>query len=123
MSKKLIDEESIKKLEEFGNNLKKLLKVKNISQVALAKCLGVNKNTVLNWANGKSEPTYISLLGLFEFFKEDAPVELFFNNYCNKCNIEKIISDCNKRLEEKDKKHKKEIDKLTKKLDKLQRRW
>lgn len=124
MPKKLTVEEDIKRLEEFGSNLKKLLKRKNVSQAELAKRLGVNKNTVLGWANGKTEPTYISLLGIFEFFREDAPAELFFNKYCKiKCNIEKIVSDYNKRLEEKDIKYKREKEKLTKKIEKLQRRW
>ena len=47
----------------FGSNLKKLRKEKNLTQEALAECLNVSAQTVSKWENGASMPD-ISLLPL-----------------------------------------------------------
>lgn len=47
----------------FGSNLKKLRKEKNLTQEALAECLNVSPQTVSKWENGASMPD-ISLLPL-----------------------------------------------------------
>jgi transcriptional regulator with XRE-family HTH domain len=41
----------------FGENLKSLLKSLAISQKWFAECLGVDKNTMSWWVNGKSVPS------------------------------------------------------------------
>lgn len=47
----------------FGSNLRKLRKEKNLTQEALAECLNVSAQTVSKWENGASMPD-ISLLPL-----------------------------------------------------------
>lgn len=117
MPKKLVDQTDKTRLEKFGIQLKKLLNVKNVSQAEFAKRLGVNKNTVLSWVNGKSEPTYLSLIKIFDFFREEVPLELFFSEYYEKkSNVKNIINTCDERLNSQKRKFQKEIRRLRKKL-------
>ena len=48
----------------------------NLSQVGMAKILGVNQTTVGQWLNGKKKPGYDSILLLYEKFGV-TPNELF----------------------------------------------
>ncbi len=47
---------------EFYENLKRLMKDKQMSQVALAKELNTTQQTVSRWGNGVNEPDYHTLL-------------------------------------------------------------
>ena len=47
----------------FGSNLKKLRKEKNLTQETLAECLNVSAQTVSKWENGASMPD-VSMLPL-----------------------------------------------------------
>lgn len=47
---------------QFGNNLKEELRVKGLTQKAVAQLLGVTPSTVNQWITGKREPSYDILL-------------------------------------------------------------
>ena len=49
-------------MSNFGKNLNDLLRIKHISQTKLGDVLGVKQNTVSQWATGKREPDYDTLL-------------------------------------------------------------
>ena len=49
--------------------VKQLLDSCPISQIALAECMGVHRNTVTNWRKGRTQPDvtqYLKLLSLFD---------------------------------------------------------
>ena len=52
----------------FGDRLKELRKEKNISQIALAKELGVGKSIISLWETNQCEPTLSKLVLMAEFF-------------------------------------------------------
>ena len=53
----------------FGSNLKKLRKEKNLTQEALAECLNVSAQTVSKWENGASMPDVSMLPLLADYFQ------------------------------------------------------
>lgn len=52
---------------EFGKNLKRLRKVKNISQQRIAQEIGVSQRTVSHYEKGESEPSLICLCKIAAF--------------------------------------------------------
>lgn len=54
---------------KFKDNLKELRFEKNLSQVELAKSIGVSKGVISLWENGLREPNMYSLIILAKFFK------------------------------------------------------
>ncbi|SNT30267.1 DNA-binding transcriptional regulator, XRE-family HTH domain [Ekhidna lutea] len=55
----------------FSNNFKYLRKSRGKSQVAIAKILDVNKNTIQNYETGKSEPDVSVLIRIAKYFNVD----------------------------------------------------
>ena len=53
----------------FGSNLKKLRKEKNLTQETLAECLNVSAQTVSKWENGASMPDVSMLPLLADYFR------------------------------------------------------
>ena len=53
----------------FGSNLKKLRKEKNLTQETLAECLNVSAQTVSKWENGVSMPDVSMLPLLADYFR------------------------------------------------------
>ena len=53
---------------DFGNNLKKLRKEKNLTQEELAECLNVSPQTVSKWENNLSMPDITVLPLMADFF-------------------------------------------------------
>ena len=53
---------------EFGEILKELREEKGLSQVELAKCIGVGKSIISYWELGQSYPTLPNLIALSDFF-------------------------------------------------------
>ncbi len=51
-----------------GNKIKRLLKLKNISQKELAEELKVTPNTITNWIKGKSNPSIENIRKMATFF-------------------------------------------------------
>lgn len=54
--------------ELFAERLKELRAEQGVSQVLLAKSLGVSKGIVSLWENGLREPTLSNLVALADFF-------------------------------------------------------
>lgn len=52
----------------FGETLKELRAMRQISQVDLAQAIGVSKGIVSLWENGLREPTLTNLILLANFF-------------------------------------------------------
>jgi len=53
----------------LNENIKQLRLTKNISQVDLAKTLGVSKQSVSNWENNYIQPSIDMLIRLSKYFK------------------------------------------------------
>lgn len=53
---------------KFGNILKELRLERNLSQVELAKQIGVGKSVISLWEKNECEPTLSKLVALSEFF-------------------------------------------------------
>ncbi len=49
-------------INQFAKNLEDLLRIKNITQKALADKLGITPSSVNQWVKGKREPDYDTLL-------------------------------------------------------------
>ena len=58
---------NIKVKEKFSENIKALRAESNISQVGLAKAIGVTQQCVSEWENMKTEPT-LSYLWLLAYY-------------------------------------------------------
>ncbi len=56
-----------KRTMEFGKNLKRLRKVKNISQQRIAKEIGVSQRTISHYEKGESEPSLLCLCKIAAF--------------------------------------------------------
>ena len=54
---------------DFGSNLKKLRKAKNLTQESLAECLNVSPRTISKWENGLSMPDVSLLPVLADYFQ------------------------------------------------------
>ena len=55
---------------EFKQRLKELRTERNISQMKLARLLGVSQSAVAKWELGKTEPTASAIIALAKFFNE-----------------------------------------------------
>lgn len=55
-------------METFGEILKELRQDKNISQVELAKEIGVGKSIISLWEKNECEPTLSKLIALSDYF-------------------------------------------------------
>ena len=75
------------------NRLKKLRKEKGMSQIALAKELGVSYRTLQYWENGESNIKPVHLKTLCEIFDVDAPYLLGYNTVKNETNIKASVLD------------------------------
>ena len=75
------------------NRLKELRKEKGMSQIALAKELGVSYRTLQNWENGVSSIKSDRLKILCEIFDVDAPYILGYNTVKNETNIKAAVLD------------------------------
>lgn len=75
------------------NRLKELRKEKGMSQIALAKELGVSYRTWQNWENGVSSIKPVHLKTLCEIFDVDAPYLLGYNTVKNETNIKAAVLD------------------------------
>lgn len=53
-----------------------IMKRKNLSQVALAKIIGVNQTTISQWLLGKKRPNYENILAFYKNFNV-TPNEFF----------------------------------------------
>ena len=63
---------------KFGENLKKLRKLKKISQEELAERVGVSRQSVSKWETGDAYPEMNNILELCKIFK---------------CNIGELVND------------------------------
>lgn len=52
----------------FGDRLKELRKINNISQEKLGDYLGVTSNAVYSWENKKAQPTIETIIRIAEYF-------------------------------------------------------
>ena len=75
------------------NRLKELRKEKGVSQIALAKELGVSYRTLQYWENGESNIKPVHLKTLCEIFDVDAPYLLGYNTVKNETNIKASVLD------------------------------
>ena len=75
------------------NRLKELRKEKGMSQIALAKELGVSYRTLQYWENGESNIKPVHLKTLCEIFDVDAPYLLGYNTVKNETNIKASVLD------------------------------
>ncbi|MCW8645245.1 helix-turn-helix domain-containing protein [Streptococcus macedonicus] len=75
------------------NRLKELRKEKGMSQIALAKELGVSYRTWQNWENGVSSIKPVHLKKLCEIFDVDVPYLLGYNNVKNETDIKVSVLD------------------------------
>ena len=75
------------------NRLKELRKEKGMSQIALAKELGVSYRTLQYWENGESNIKPVHLKTLCEIFDVDAPYLLGYNTVKNETNIKVSVLD------------------------------
>lgn len=75
------------------NRLKELRKEKGMSQIALAKELGVSYRTWQNWENGVSSIKSVHLKTLCEIFEVDAPYLLGYTTVKNETNIKVSVLD------------------------------
>lgn len=55
---------------KFCERLKELRAEKGVSQMTLAKALGLSQSAVAKWELGKTEPTASALVALSEYFGE-----------------------------------------------------
>ncbi|MBQ7340099.1 MAG: helix-turn-helix transcriptional regulator [Clostridia bacterium] len=55
---------------EFKERLKELRLSKNLSQMQLAKKLGLSQSAIAKWELGKTEPTASAIIVLARFFNE-----------------------------------------------------
>ncbi len=55
-------------MESFGERLKELRREKQISQIELAKEIGVGKSIISLWEKETCEPTLSKLISLSEYF-------------------------------------------------------
>ena len=56
------------KTTDFGKILKELRGEQGLTQVQLAKAIGVSQGTIYFWANGINEPTSFYVVALADFF-------------------------------------------------------
>ena len=75
------------------NRLKELRKEKGMSQIALAKELGVSYRTLQYWENGESNIKPVHLKTLCEIFDVDAPYLLGYNTVKNETDIKAAVLD------------------------------
>ena len=75
------------------NRLKELRKEKGVSQIALAKELGVSYRTLQYWENGESNIKPVHLKTFCEIFDVDAPYLLGYNTVKNETNIKASVLD------------------------------
>lgn len=55
---------------EFKNRLKELRMANNLSQMQLAKVLGISQSAIAKWELGKTEPTASAIILVAKYFKE-----------------------------------------------------
>lgn len=67
-------------IENFGKNVARLRKQKNMTQSDLAKAIGVNKQTISNIEKGDGYPTFNNLEKISCVLEADA-VQLFADEY------------------------------------------
>lgn len=60
---------------KIGDNIKDLMKIKDLTQSALAEKLGVKQNTVSQWVNGINEPNCETIINLCKIL-DSTPNEL-----------------------------------------------
>ena len=63
-------------IQNFGENVAKLRREKNIKQEVLAEYVGISKNAISKIEQGTSYPTFANLDKIAEFFKA-TPTQLF----------------------------------------------
>ncbi|MEN9610963.1 MAG: hypothetical protein RLZZ628_1777 [Bacteroidota bacterium] len=64
---------------QFGNNLKVLLKQKNIRQAKFAEMMGIGNTSISNWINNTSYPDFRTLLRIKEILNIDLETLIFGN--------------------------------------------
>ena len=74
----------------FGSNLRKLRKEKNLTQEALAECLNVSPQTVSKWENGASIPD-ISLLPLLADYFQVSVDSLLMHDAAQRLQTDAVI--------------------------------
>ena len=60
----------------FQEIIREIMDLKNLSQMKMAKILGVDQTTVSQWLRGTKKPSYESMLAIYEKFGIE-PNELF----------------------------------------------
>ena len=55
---------------EFKNRLKELRMANNLSQMQLAKVLGISQSAIAKWELGKTEPTASAIILVAKYFNE-----------------------------------------------------
>ena len=66
----------------FAERLKELRKQAHLTQVELAKQLGIGQSSYADWERGKKKPTQENLIKIAQFF--DVPIDYLVSNIENK---------------------------------------
>lgn len=66
----------VKMIENFGKNVARLRRERDMTQVDLAKAIGINKQTISNIEKGKGYPTFNNLEKISQVLKT-SPIQLF----------------------------------------------
>lgn len=53
----------------FGEKIKELLEINNLSQDSLAKAIGFSQRAVSKWINNQAEPTATAIINCAKFFQ------------------------------------------------------
>ncbi len=61
----------LKKTQDFKITLKAARVNKNLTQKQVSKILKISKHTLLNWENGKIQPSYIAIIALGQLYDID----------------------------------------------------
>lgn len=61
----------LKKTQDFKITLKAARVNKNLTQKQVSKILKISKHTLLNWENGKIQPSYIAIIALGHLYDID----------------------------------------------------
>lgn len=77
----------------FGDRLKLVLAVRNVTQSKLGKAIGIHSSAISNWVNGKNEPSSFSELlpKLVKYFNVEPQVFLY--DECATCWLNTVIKE------------------------------
>lgn len=64
----------------FGEKIKELLEINNLSQDSLAKAIGFSQRAVSKWINNQAEPTATAIINCAKFFQVSTDYLLSLEN-------------------------------------------